>query len=258
MSHSAAQAGRLAGRSAVVTGASSGIGRAIASRFAREGARLLLTYHRNATGAAELVAELRAQGTQAEALEADLAQDSAVQSLIDAAFERLGVVDVWVNNAGADILTGDGARLTDLEKLDLALTVDLRGSVLCCWRVAERMGAQGHGAILNVSWDHAQSGAPGRLAEIYAAAKGGVLAFSKSLARSVAPSVRVNVLAPGWIQTAFADGLPEATRRRIADATPLQRWGTPEDVAGAALFLASSDADFLTGATLLVNGGAVM
>ena len=103
-----------------------------------------------------------------------------------------------------------------------------------------------------------ETGAPGRLAEIYAAAKGGVLAFSKSLAQSVAPTVRVNVLSPGWIQTAFADGLPEAARQRIAERTPLRRWGTPDDVARAALFLASADSEFLTGATLRVNGGAVM
>ena len=112
--------------------------------------------------------------------------------------------------------------------------------------------------ILNVAWDHALVGAPGRPAEIYAAAKGGVLAFSKSLARSLAPEIRVNVLAPGWIRTAFADGLPDASRDRIAAQAPLGRWGTPEDVARAALFLASDDAAFLTGTTLLVNGGAVM
>jgi 3-oxoacyl-[acyl-carrier protein] reductase len=120
------------------------------------------------------------------------------------------------------------------------------------------MREQGRGVILNLSWDHVLTGAPGRQAEIYAAAKGGVLAFSKSLAQSFAPEVRVNVLAPGWIATAFAAGLPEEDRRRIAGATPLRRWGTPEDVAHAALFLASPESGFLTGATMLVSGGAVM
>ena len=173
-------------------------------------------------------------------------------------FARPGGVDVWVNNAGADILTGQGAALSAVAKLDLALGVDLRGTVLCSWRVAERLRAQGRGVILNLSWDHVLVGAPGREAEIYAAAKGGVLAFSKCLARSFAPEVRVAVLAPGWIATAFALGLPDEDRRRIAASTPLGRWGTPQDVAEAAVFLASSQAEFLTGTTLLVNGGAVM
>ena len=129
---------------------------------------------------------------------------------------------------------------------------------MCSWAVAERLRAQGRGVILNVSWDHVLTGAPGRLSEIYAAAKGGVLAFSKCLARSFAPEVRVVVLAPGWIETAFAQGLSEDKRRRIAEGTALGRWGTPEDVAEAALFLASPAAEYLTGTTLLVNGGSVM
>lgn len=251
------QARRLDGRHAVVTGASSGIGRAIALAFAREGAGLVLGYRRNAAGAEETAAALRAEGGEARVTQADLSAEAGVDHLVEDAF-RGGRVDVWVNNAGADILTGEGARLSDAGKLDLALGVDLRGTVLCSWHVAERMRAQGGGVILNVSWDRVLCGEPGREAEIYAAAKGGVLAFSKSLARSFAPEVRVNVLAPGWIATAFAEELPETRRQQIAESTPLRRWGAPEDVARAAVFLASNDSSFLTGATLLVNGGAVM
>jgi 3-oxoacyl-[acyl-carrier protein] reductase len=249
--------GRLVGRRAVVTGASSGIGRAIALAFASEGASLVLSYHKHDQAARETAAQVGAGGRNVALVAADVSRESEVEGLVEQAFAGARV-DVWVNNAGADILTGEGARLSDLAKLDLALGVDLRGTVLCSWRVAERLRAQGGGVILNLSWDHVLVGAPGREAEIYAAAKGGVLAFSKCLARSFAPEVRVAVLAPGWIATAFAEGLPEGTRRRIAASTPLKRWGTPEDVAAAAVFLASSDAAFLTGTTLMVNGGAVI
>ncbi len=258
MSSPAPSGGRLSGCQAVVTGASSGIGRAMAIAFAREGADVLLGYKSNAAGAEQTAEAIRAAGRRATLLAADLSKADDVGRLVSQAFESLGRIDVWVNNAGADILTGAGAARTDAEKLDAALGIDLRGTILCCWQVAPRLKAQGQGVILNLSWDHVLTGAPGRPAEIYAAAKGGVLAFSKSLARSVAPEVRVNVLAPGWIATAFAEGLPGRSRERIADATPLARWGTPEDVARAAVFLACEDSRFLTGATLLVNGGTVM
>ncbi len=249
---------RFAGQGAVVTGASSGIGRAVALAFAREGARVLIAYRRNAEGAREVAGEIQGAGGQAFLIDVDLSSEAEVDRLVAEAFARLSRVDVWVNNAGADILTGEGAAQTDVEKLDDVLDVDLRGTILCSWHAARRLRAQGRGVILNVSWDHVLTGAPGRAAEIYAAAKGGILAFSKCLARSFAPEVRVNVLAPGWIDTAFAAGLPEEERRRIAEATPLRRWGTPEDVARAALFLASTEAEFLTGATMLVSGGTVM
>ena len=249
---------RFAGQGVVVTGASSGIGRAVALAFAREGARVFISYRRNAEGAREVAGQIQGAGGQAFLIGVDLSREAAVDRLVEEAFARLSRVDVWVNNAGADILTGEGAAQTDVEKLDDVLDVDLRGTILCSWHAARRLRAQGRGVILNVSWDHVLTGAPGRAAEIYAAAKGGILAFSKCLARSFAPEVRVNVLAPGLIDTAFAASLPEEKRRRFAEATPLRRLGTPEDVARAALFLASTEAEFLTGATMLVNGGTVM
>jgi 3-oxoacyl-[acyl-carrier protein] reductase len=124
---------------------------------------------------------------------------------------------------------------------------------------ADLMAAQDSGGvIINMSWDHVLTGMEGKNPEMFAAAKGGILSFSKSLARSVAPRVRVNILAPGWIDTAFAGGLDAERRQAVADTTPLRRWGTPEDVAGAAVYLASPAAAFLTGQTILINGGVVM
>ena len=164
-----------------------------------------------------------------------------------------------MNNAGADILTGSGASLPTIEKLDLLLSVDLRGTMLASWQAAEMLGAQEQGGvIINMSWDHVLTGMAGANPQLYAAVKGGVLAFSESLARSVAPRVRVNVLAPGWIETSFGAGANERLRRQVAESTPLKRWGMPEDVAGAAVFLASPAAAFLTGQTILVGGGVVM
>lgn len=251
------KAGTLAGRAAVVTGASSGIGRAIALAYAAAGADVVVAYNRREAAAAEVAATAEALGARASVLQADLGRDGEAERLVREAFDRLGRVDVWVNNAGYDVLTGEGARLSDLEKLERLLAVDLRGTMVCSWEAAERMRRQGGGLVLNMSWDRALTGMAGREAELFSAVKGGVQAFSRSLARGVAPAVRVNVLAPGWIATEFAAQLPAEERRRIETRTPLRRFGSPEDVAAAALFLASPEAGFLTGVVLPINGGAV-
>jgi 3-oxoacyl-[acyl-carrier protein] reductase len=120
------------------------------------------------------------------------------------------------------------------------------------------MRKQGGGAIINMAWDHITLGMKGENPGLYSAAKGGIASFSKSLAREVAPDIRVNIIAPGFIETAFGEGADSSFRQSVIDMTPLGRWGTPEDVAGAALFLASDDAAFLTGQIISVNGGVVM
>jgi 3-oxoacyl-[acyl-carrier protein] reductase len=249
----------LEGRVVLVTGASSGIGRAIALAAARHGADVVLTYHVNQSGAASVEQEIASLGRRTAVLRLDLADEASIAAIGPAALDALGRIDVWINNAGGDILTGRGASLSPRDKLDLLLAVDLRGTILASWRAVEILGAQADGGvIINMSWDHVLTGLEGPNPQLYAAVKGGVLAFSKSLARTAAPRVRVNVLAPGFIETSFGEQADTRWRRRVIDATPLARWGTPDDVAGAAVFLASPAARFLTGQTILVNGGVVM
>ena len=242
----------------LVTGASSGIGRAIALRCARAGADLALTYRANRSGAEATAQEIRSLGRRAEVIRVDISRPEDVDQLVERLKEVFGIVDVWINNAGADILTGDSGRMPRLEKLDLVLSVDLRGTIIASWAAVDLMRAQGGGVIINMAWDHISLGMKGENPGLYAAAKGGIASFSKSLARDVAPEIRVNILAPGFIETAFGEGADPRFRQQVIDLTPLGRWGTPDDVAAAAVFLASDDAAFLTGQSIAVNGGVVM
>jgi len=246
----------LKGRVALVTGASSGIGKAIALAAARAGADVALTYRANEKGARAVEREISALGRRPSVSQLDLADGNAIQALGPAVRRALGRIDIWINNAGADILTGPHAQLSRDEKLDMLLRVDLRGTMIASWQAAELL--EDDGVIINMSWDHVLTGMPGTNPEMYAAVKGGVLAFSKSLARSVAPRIRVNVLAPGWIATAFSGEMEGDAHRLVAEATPMKRWGTPEDVAAAAVFLASPASGFITGQALLIGGGTVM
>jgi len=212
-----------------VTGASSGIGRAIAETYAAAGAEVLIT-HRASPERAQAVAEARG---------------------------RLGGLDIWVNNAGADVLTGEAAEWQWERKLDALLAVDLKGTIACSYAAGEAMRERG-GAIVNMSWDHVTTGMAGENPQLFVAVKAGVLAFSKSLARALAPAVRVNVLCPGWIETSFGEQVDREFHRSVARDTPLGRWGRPRDVADAALYLASPAAAFVTGQAINVNGGVVM
>jgi 3-oxoacyl-[acyl-carrier protein] reductase len=249
-----AQAGEppLVGLRTVVTGASSGIGRAIAVAFAAAGARVGLGFWRSSEAAQTLAGEL---GPGHPLLRADLGTLEGCTAIVEQAFGALGEVDVWVNNAGADVLTGEAGRWPAERKLEALLELDLKSTIRCSRLVAARMGPGG--SILNMGWDRAAiDGLAGDDPELFAAVKGGVLGFSKSFARSVAP-VRVNVLCPGWIETAFGADADPDFRAEVASQTPLHRWGRPQDVAGAAVWLASPAAAFVTGQAINVNGGAV-
>jgi 3-oxoacyl-[acyl-carrier protein] reductase len=243
----------LAGLRTVVTGASSGIGRAIAVAFAAAGARVGLGFWQSAEAAQALAGEL---GSGHPLLPADLSTSDGCESIVREAFTALDHIDVWVNNAGADILTGAAGAWPSERKLDALLELDLKSTIRCSRLVAARM--RPGGCILNMGWDHATiDGMAGDDTQLHASVKAAVLGFSKSLARSVAPDVRVNVLCPGWIETAYGAGADRDFYAEIAAGTPLARWGTPDDVAGTAVWLASPAAAFITGQAVNINGGAV-
>lgn len=242
----------------MVTGASSGIGRAIALSLAAEGADLVVNYRHSEAGAREVAEQITAQGGRAVVAQADVSRRGDVDRLLAQTLDAFGSLHIWVNNAGADILTGEAAAWPDEEKWDRVMQVDLKGTWLCSRAAAAAIARTGEGAIVNLSWDHALSGQGNPTAAIYAAAKGGILALSRCLAREFAPRVRVNAVAPGWIKTKWAEQVDDATDDTVVRATPLSRWGTPDDVASAVLFLASPQSSFITGETVLVGGGAVM
>jgi 3-oxoacyl-[acyl-carrier protein] reductase len=242
----------------LVTGGSSGIGRAIALRCAEAGADLAITYRKNQEGAEAAAEEIRARGRRVEVLRVDVSRGEEIEQLVTQLERAFSRIDVWINNAGADILTGEAGRLSRLQKLDVVLAVDVRGTVLASWAAVELMRKQGGGNIINMAWDHVNHGMEGENPGIYSATKGAVASFSRSLARDVAPEIRVNILAPGFIETAFGEEADSKFRRKVIEMTPLGRWGKPEDVAGAAVFLASDDSSFLTGQMIMVNGGVVM
>jgi 3-oxoacyl-[acyl-carrier protein] reductase len=248
----------LAGKVAVVTGASSGIGQAIALACANAGADLVVSYQHNRQGIDETVRRVGEAGRVAVPVQVDVSREADVERLSRTVQEHFGRVDVWINNAGADILTGRGAKLSRAEKLELLLAVDVRGTVVASWAAVGLMRAGAGGVILNMSWDHVTQGMKGENPILYSVAKGAIASFSRSLAREVAPSIRVNILAPGFIETAFGEEADPTWREEVVARTPMARWGVPEDVAQAAVFLASDAAGFLTGQTLAVNGGVVM
>jgi 3-oxoacyl-[acyl-carrier protein] reductase len=241
-----------------VTGASSGIGRAIAETFAAQGATVLLTHRASPERAREVADAIGGRGGRALVAQADLGTREACERLVAQARDELGRLDVWVNNAGVDVLTGDAAAWDWERKLDALLAVDLKGTIACSYAAGEIMRSQERGGVIvNMSWDHVVTGMAGDDPQLFSAVKGGVLAFSKSLARRLAPQVRVNILCPGWIETSFGEQADRDFHRSVAQATPLGRWGRPRDVAGAALYLASPEAAFVTGQAINVNGGVL-
>jgi 2-amino-4-hydroxy-6-hydroxymethyldihydropteridine diphosphokinase len=253
----AAASRALVGLRAVVTGSSSGIGRAIALAFAAAGADVVVHARQSLVSAGEVAAEAKQYGVHAEVLPADLRDPERCRTFVASAWDLWDGLDIWVNNAGADTLTGEAAQWSFETKLAELLSTDVIGTVLLSRDVGQRMKAAGQGVILNMGWDQADAGMEGDSGQLFGLSKAAVMAFSKSLALTLAPQVRVNCLAPGWIRTAWGEQASSRWQERVERETPLRRWGLPQDVAAAAVWLASPAAAFITGQVIRINGGAV-
>lgn len=223
--------GALQGLRALVTGSTSGIGKAITETFSMHGATSMT------------------HGSQL----ADLRDPLQVERLAEDAWQS--GLDILVCNAGADTLTGPYSKASFDEKLEELLAVDLKSTMQLSRSIGGRMKARGRGVILTVGWDQAEQGMEGDSGQLFAAVKGAIICFTRSLAKTLAPEVRVNCLAPGWIRTAWGESASETWQERVRRETPLGIWGLPEDVANAALWLASPASSFITGQTIRVNGG---
>ncbi len=240
------------GQVALVTGASRGIGRAIALRLAQAGAHVLINYERNQAAAQETLQLVADAGGSAELLRFDVADGAASSAAISAAVERLGRCDILVNNAG---ITVDTLVLRMKESdWDRVLAVNLRGTFNCTKAAAKHMVRARYGRMINLSSVIGSMGNAGQGA--YAAAKAGIVGFTKSMARELASRhITVNAVAPGFIETEMVTSLPEATRSEYLKLIPVGRLGTVEEVADAVAFLARPESAYITGQVLGVNGG---
>ena len=243
---------RLSGRRALVTGASRGIGRAVALRLAAEGASVALNYRAGREEAEAVAAEIAASGGSAAVVQGDVAAAEEAEALVGAAAEAMGGLDILVNNAG---LTRDNLlmRLSE-DDWDAALNTNLKGAFLCAKAAIRPMLRQRFGRIVNMSSVVALTGNPGQAN--YAAAKAGLIGFTRTVAREVASrGVTVNALAPGFIETQMIESIPDDLRARILERIPLGRFGAPEDVAGCVAFLCGDDGAYITGQTISIDGG---
>ena len=243
------------GKTAVVTGGSRGIGKAICLELARRGANVVFSYAGNTAAAEETLKELEALGVQARAVQGSVADPAAVKALIDTAVKELGGLHILVNNAG---ITRDNlAMMLKEEDFDAVIETNLKGTFLCMKAVSRIMMKQRYGRIVNLSSVVGLRGNAGQVN--YAASKAGVVGMTKSLAKELASrGVTVNAVAPGFIETDMTAAMPQAAKDAMMPTIPMQRLGAPEDVAKAVAFLASDEAAYVTGQVLAVDGGMAM
>lgn len=250
--------GYLEGKVAVVTGASRGIGRAVALCFAREGARVAVNYHQAQKDAEEVVEQIRQSGGEALAIQADVSVKSDVQKMIEQVVTKWETVDILMNNAG--VALDSPAESMREEEWDRVIDVSLKGTFLCTQAVIPHMRRQGSGKIINVS---AASALRGRKNGVnFCAAKAGVLSLTKCFAHELAPQIQVNCLFPGFTETdevIYRFGLDDpVVKAKLLQEIPLGRLATTDEIAAGALILASKYSDVMTGQSLMINGGSYM
>jgi 3-oxoacyl-[acyl-carrier protein] reductase len=247
---------RLEGKVAIVTGASRGIGQAIAERFADDGARVVVNYVAGEGRARAVVDGIAARGGEAVAVRADVSRGEDVRDLVATTMDRFGRVDVLVNNAG--VMIAKGVLETTEDDWDQTIAVNLKGPWLCSRAVAPIMIRQGGGTIINMSSNSGLYHPSAMKFTEYVVSKAGINGLTKAMALALGPHVTVNAICPGWIRTDMVEIIDPEVQQRILDETALARWGTPGDIASAAAFLASADAAFITGELLIVAGGRGM
>ncbi|GLB59391.1 3-oxoacyl-[acyl-carrier-protein] reductase [Cytobacillus sp. NCCP-133] len=246
---------KLEGKSALVTGASRGIGREIALGLAKQGADIAVNYSGSESRANEVVDEIKALGRNAFAVQCDVSSSESVANMVKETIEKFGKLDILVNNAG---ITKDNLlmRMKE-EEWDDVININLKGVFLCTKAVTRQMMKQRSGRIINISSIVGVSGNPGQAN--YVAAKSGVIGLTKTSAKELASrGITVNAIAPGFITTDMTDKLNEEVRDQMLKQIPLARFGDPADIANVAVFLASEDSRYMTGQTLHVDGGMVM
>ena len=245
----------LTGKTAIVTGGSRGIGRAICLELARRGCNIVLSFAGNTAAADQTVSDCQALGVQALAVQGNVADADAVKALFDAALEKFGAIDILVNNAG---ITRDNLlMLLKEEDFDAVVDTNLKGAFLCMKAAVRPMMKQRRGRIISLSSVVGLRGNAGQVN--YAASKAGVIGMTKSLAKELAGrNITVNAVAPGFIDTDMTAVLPDKAKEAILSSIPMARLGAAEDVASAVAFLASDEAGYITGQVLAVDGGMSM